>query len=101
MYFDDEMTKEDITDQLIREEMHKTKEKVVERLFSHKMHVLYCEEIALMIANGFFESYAPALKLAEELNFSKLDLLAVLEYFEEFREEFLENMEEQLDFEDL
>lgn len=101
MYFDDEMTKEDITDQLIREEMHKTRERVVEVLVSCKMHVLYCEEIALMIAQGFFESFDPATKLAQELNLSKLDLLAVLEDFESFRDEFIQEVEEQLDFEDL
>ena len=56
------------------------------------------ELFAKVLAYAWFDSQADAIKLADNLNLSKLDFLAINEDIEAFREEYLINQEEAQNF---
>lgn len=83
----------ELMNDLIEKEMHKVREKTLEKLSSVVAHPKILNDLALTLAYGYFDSYAPSEKITETLDLSKLDFLAIQEDLEAFKEEYLKDLE--------
>ena len=77
----------EIINERIEKEMYNTKGHALRKLSSIVAH--FNDEFALILAYSWFDSLPSAEKIADELDLSKLDFLAIQEDFDGFREEYL------------
>lgn len=95
MYFDTQLGYEsEIMDQWIEKEMHNVKGHALQKLSSIVAH--FKLEISNVLAYGWFDSLPAAERLAEQMDLSKMDLLAIQEDLEGFKEEFLKDKDRNL-----
>jgi hypothetical protein len=89
----------EMIDQMIESEMHKVKDRTLEKLNSYFVHSpVSIKSLSLTIAYGYWESNEHATTVAEQLQLGKLEFLAIAEDFEGFKEEYLRNYEEAQNF---
>jgi len=79
-------------------EMYKIRGIALRKIFSNfahdsKLDLIFKENLALTLAYGYFESYAPSQTIADNLDLCKLDFLAIQEEFEAFKIEYLKEYE--------
>ena len=97
MYFDTQLDYErEIMDTWIEKEMHNVKGQALRKVSSIAAH--FNSEIAHILAYSWFESLPDAEKIAERLNLSKMDLLAVREDLDGFKEEFFRDQDKTLNY---
>ncbi len=86
--------KEQLLDEKIEREMYKLKAKVLSGLSNQLAHYPFSiKQFATEIAYGYFESYEYAEILAQELDLGKLELLAILEEVDAFKEQYLKEID--------
>jgi hypothetical protein len=78
-------------DMRLEKEMHNVKGQALKKLSSIAAH--FSSEISNILAYSWFDSLPDAEKIAEQLDLSKMDLLAIREDLEGFKEEFLKDLE--------
>jgi len=78
---------QEIMDRFIEKEMHNVKGQALRKVSSVVAH--FSSEIGHILAYSWFESLPEAARIAECLDLSKMDLFALRNDFEGFREEFL------------
>jgi hypothetical protein len=89
----------EMMNEMIENEMYKVRDNALRKLSSFFVHQhSSIKDIALTLAYGWFDSYTPAQNIANSLDLSKLDFLAIQEGFEAFKEEYLKNYEEAQNF---
>lgn len=83
----------DVMNEIIEDEMQRVKKRALKTISS----LVHFEpgSFARILAYAYFDSVEDAIKVAESLNFSKIDFLAVMEDFDGFKEEYLMNQEEE------
>lgn len=97
MYFDTQLEYEcEMMNEMIEKEMQRTKEQALKTIQS--IAHFETELFTKVLAYAWMDSQPDAIKLADKLDLSKLDFLAVTEEFEEFKEEYLKNYEEAQNF---
>lgn len=72
----------------LKEKMYEYRDEAVERISSNVAH--FSKDFALILAYSYFNDYEPAVKLADQLNLSKLEMLALQENFLDFRQEYID-----------
>lgn len=77
-------------DKLIQKEMYHLKNQVLKKL-SSVIAYPNLQDIAYLIAYGYFDHAPYAKKLAHQLDLGKLDFLALQEEFESFKAEYLKD----------
>lgn len=99
MYMDTKLGYErEISDVRIEKEMHNMKRIALRKLSSIAAH--FNLQIANILAYSWFNCLPDAVKIAEQFDLSKMDLLAIQEDLEGFTEEFMRDREENQDFSD-
>lgn len=92
MYFDSRLAYEsELIDKWVEKEMHNVKGQALRKLSSIAAH--FNSEVATILAYSWFDCLPDAEKIAEQLDLNKMDLLAIQEDLEEFKEEFLKDLE--------
>lgn len=92
IFFDSQLAYEsEIMDKWLEKEMHNVKGHALKKLSLIAAH--FNSEISNILAYSWFDSLPDAEKIAEELDLSKTDLLAIREDLEGFKEEFLKDLE--------
>lgn len=81
----------EMIDDMIEKEMHNTRIQALRKLSSLVAHSK--PEIGNILAYAYFDSIGDAIKLADKLDLSKLDFLAIQEDLEAFKEEYLKDLE--------
>ena len=102
MYFDTQIEHNyEIMNEMIESEMHKIRANAVDKVSSilaHPQKLFSIKDFAMTLAYGYFDSYAPSENIANSLDLSKLDFLAIQEDFDAFKQEYLKNYEEAQNF---
>lgn len=94
MYFDTRLAYEqEIMNDLIEKEMHTQKRLALQKLSSVVAH--FNLEVANIFSYAWFDSVEDATKLADRLNLGKIDFFAIQGNLESFKEEFLNDRDQQ------
>lgn len=93
MYFDTTIEYEfEVMNEIVEKEMQRTKEQALKTIRSIA-HFNFSRQMISVLAYAWMDSQPDAINLADKLNLSKLDFLAVMENVEAFREEYLKDLE--------
>lgn len=103
MYADFYERYDDLLNNRIEEEMERVKEKAIKKFQSLALFKTqeYLDAFIKMFCFCWQESLPLVEILAEELDFCKMDFLALAEDFDGFKEEFLEDMEKWRFFDEI
>jgi hypothetical protein len=97
LYFDSQLGYEsELMDEWVEKEMHTQKKDTLRKLSSVVAH--FSSEFSNILAYGWLESLPEAKKLADLLDLSKIDFLAIQEDLQGFKKEFLKDQECVRDF---
>lgn len=89
----DEYARESLVNEYYESEMQNYRREGLDKLSTIVQHPQFLSDIALMVSYGFFESHKPSENIVQNLDLSKLELLAIQENFDAFKEEYKDSYE--------
>ncbi len=97
LYFDSQLGDEsELMDEWVEKEMHTQKKAAIEKLSSIVAH--FSSEFSKILAYSRSESLPEAARLADLLDLSKMDFLAIQEDLKGFKREILKDQDDLFDY---